>query len=133
MLRQNNFWWFSSAVTKDPNLEDRFNKNQGLAAMSPEWQEDHDWEMTNDKLEQSDFDFLNQDEPIRVHSPTNNVHSPSSENRCSSTSTYMTEGCVDMTNDYAGVNQIIDDLTMGETNLDQLYSQDFDSLFTLTV
>jgi hypothetical protein len=70
--------------------------------------------------------FQNEDEPIRVHSPQNNVRCTSTPNAniCEQTMTEPTNA----------VDQLIDDFTMGADNdLDQYYAQDFDSIFSLGV
>ena len=100
---------------------------------SADEQADQPWfdEMANDNQRTDcEQNYFQEDEPIRVHSPQNNV-------RCTSTPN-TTLNNFEPTN---AVDQLIDDFTMGggenlEPDLDQLYSlesQDFDSLFSLTV
>jgi hypothetical protein len=80
-----------------------------------------DWFEDQNQCEQ-DY-FQNENEPIRVHSPQNNV-------RCSSTPVQ----CEPEQTGNNAVDQLIDDFTMVDSDdLDQFYSQDFDSLFSLNV
>jgi len=107
----------------------------GSADNSPacEWFDD----MANDNDQCEQNYFQNEEEPIRVHSPQNNVRCTSTPNQGSPNNNQAF--CEPMTSEPSNaVDQLIDDFTMGggndlETDLDQFYSQDFDSLFSLTV
>lgn len=87
---------------------------------------------TNDN-QNCEQNYFHEEEPIRVHSPQNNV-------RCTSTPNANTNNQYEQMSGEPinAVDQLIDDFTMGggetlESDLDQLYSQDFDSLFSLAV
>lgn len=135
-LRQSKIflWWFRSAVSEDPNTNYQsyeqgfFQPTGGSADASPacEW-----FDEMNDTNNQCEQNYFHEEEPIRVHSPQNNV-------RCTSTpNTNQYEQAMTTNEPTNAVDQLIDDFTMGggenlESDLDQFYSQDFDSLFSLT-